>query len=164
MTDFRPIRRQDRLLNIPAAELLLDKGEYGFLAMCAPEGYGYGIPISYVFVRERNCLYLHCAPEGHKLDAITANDRVSFCVVGQTRVYPYTTAYESVHLFGRIGIVEGDEERWDALHRLRTKYNPELGDAPDDYMRKSLPRTVVLRLDVEHVSGKAKHIPAPAGK
>ena len=158
MTDFRPIRRQDRLLDIPAAERLLERGEYGFLAMCSPEGYGYGIPISYAYVPERGCIYFHCAPEGHKLEAIAANDRVSFCVVGDTRIYPYTTAYESAHLFGRIGIVEGDEERWDALYRLRAKYNPELGDAPDGYMRKSFGRTVVLRLDIEHLSGKAKHI------
>ena len=158
MTDFRPIRRQDRLLDIPAAERLLETGEYGFLAMCSPEGYGYGIPISYAYVPERGCIYFHCAPEGHKLEAIAANDRVSFCVVGDTRIYPYTTAYESAHLFGRIGIVEGDEERWDALYRLRAKYNPELGDAPDGYMRKSFGRTVVLRLDIEHLSGKAKHI------
>lgn len=159
MTDFRPIRRQDRLLDASAAEHLLETGEYGFLAMCSPEGYGYGIPISYVYVPERKCVYFHCAPEGHKLDAIAANDRVSFCVVGDTRIYPYTTSYESVHMFGRIGTVEGDEERWEALYRLRAKYNPELGDAPDGYMRQSFARTVVLRLDIEHLSGKAKHIP-----
>lgn len=159
MTGFRPIRRQDRLLDISAAEHLLATGEYGFLAMCSPEGYGYGIPISYVYVPERKCLYFHCAPQGHKLDAIAANDRVSFCVVGDTRIYPYTTSYESAHLFGRIGVVADDEERWDALYRLRAKYNPELGDAPDGYMRKSFGQTVVLRLDIEHLSGKAKHIP-----
>lgn len=160
MTGFRAVRRQDRLLDIPEAEHLLETGEYGFLAMCSPEGYGYGIPISYVHVPERRCLYFHCAPQGHKLEAAAANDRVSFCVVGDTRVYPYTTAYESVHLFGRLSAVEDDTERWDALYRLRAKYNPELGDAPDGYMRKSFPRTAVLRLDIEHLSGKCKRIPA----
>lgn len=160
MTDFRPVRRQDRLLDIPSAERLLGTGEYGFLAMCSPEGYGYGIPVSYVYVPERKCIYMHCAPEGHKLDAIAANDRVSFCVVGGTRVYPYTTAYESAHLFGRITTVRDDAERMEALLLLREKYNPELGDEPDTYIRKSFSRTVVLRLDVEHLSGKCKHISA----
>lgn len=160
MSDFRPVRRQDRLLDIPAAQSLLEKGEYGFLAMCAPEGYGYGIPISYVYVRERQCLYFHCAPQGHKLEAVAANDRVSFCVVGNTRVAPYTTAYESAHLFGRIGIVKDEAERWEALLALRAKYNPELGEAPDTYIRQSFPRTTVLRLDIEHLSGKCKRLPA----
>ncbi|WP_298062838.1 pyridoxamine 5'-phosphate oxidase family protein [uncultured Rikenella sp.] len=158
MNGFRPVRRQDRLLDIPAAERLLEKGEYGFLAMCIPEGYGYGIPISYVYVPDRKCIYFHCAPQGHKLDAIAGNDRVSFCVVGGTQVYPYTTAYESVHVFGRIGTVGDDAERMEALLLLRAKYNPELADAPDGYIRKSFPRTTVLRLDVEHLSGKCKRV------
>lgn len=163
MTSFRPVRRQDRLLDSSAAEELLSRGEYGFLAMCSPEGYGYGIPISYVYRPERHCLYFHCAPEGHKLDAVAANDRVSFCVVGATQVHPYTTAYESAHLFGRLAVVEDDAERWEALLALRAKYNPELADAPDTYIRRSFARTVVLRLDVEHLSGKCKRVP-PAGK
>lgn len=160
MTDFRPVRRQDRLLDIPAAERLLETGEYGFLAMCSPEGYGYGIPISYVYLRERGCLYFHCAPKGHKIDAVAANGRVSFCVVGRTQVLPYTTAYESAHAFGRIGPVGDDTERWEALLALRAKYNPELADAEDAYMRKSFARTTVLRLDIEHLSGKCKRVPA----
>lgn len=159
MTDFRPVRRQDRLLDNPSAERLLGIGEYGFLAMCSPEGYGYGIPVSYVYVPKRKCIYMHCAPEGHKLDAIVANDRVSFCVVGGTRIYPYTTAYESTHLFGRISVVGDDAERMKALLLLRAKYNPELSAEPDTYIRKSFSRTTVLRLDIEHLSGKCKRIP-----
>lgn len=159
MTNFRPVRRQDRLLDTASAETLLAQGEYGFLAMRSPEGYGYGIPISYVYVRERNCLYVHCAPEGHKMDSIAADDRVSFCVVGHTQVLPYTTAYESAHVFGRIGIVADDAERWEALLLLRAKYNPGLADEPDTYMRKSFSRTTVLRLRIEHLSGKCKRIP-----
>lgn len=62
----------------------MDRGEYGFLAMCGVGGYGYGLPMSYVADGDR--IYFHCAPEGEKLDAIRENDRVSFCVVDRTRV------------------------------------------------------------------------------
>ena len=166
---FRPVRRQDRLLDTASTETLLERGDYGFLAMCAPEGYSYGIPISYVYSREQNCLYFHCAPEGHKIEAIGTNDRVSFCVVGDTEVMPYTTAYESAHVFGRIGIVSDDRERMEALLLLRAKYNPELGDEPDTYIRRSFSRTTVLRLAIEHLSGKrkksdARHRSAANGK
>lgn len=163
MIGFRPVRRQDRLLESAAAEHLLEDGEYGFLAMCEPGGYGYGIPVSYVYVSERKCIYIHCAPQGHKLDAIAQNDRVSFCVVGHTKVAPYTTAYESAHLFGRMAMVGDDAERMEALLLLRAKYNPELGGEPDTYIRKSFSRTTVLRLDVEHLSGKCKRL-SPAVK
>lgn len=154
--NFRPVRRQDRLLDPSATERLLADGEYGFLALCSPEGYGYGLPLSYVYCPERRCIYFHCAPEGHKLDSIAANDRASFCVVGATQVMPYTTAYESAHLFGRIATVADDDERLEALLLLRRKYNPELGDEPDTYIQRSFPRTTVLRLDIEHRSGKCK--------
>lgn len=164
MTIFPEIRRQDRLLDIPSALRLLERGEYGFLAMCSPLGYGYGLPISYVYVpaseeadgQDFGCVYVHCAPNGHKMDAVRTNDRVSFCVVGDTEVVPYSTVYESVHLFGHIRIVEDDKERMDALRLLRTKYNPELADTSDVPILKSLQRTVVLRLDIQHLAGKCK--------
>ncbi|MDE5945459.1 MAG: pyridoxamine 5'-phosphate oxidase family protein [Rikenella sp.] len=158
-TAFRPVRRKDRLLDDTAAEKLLLQGEYGFLAMCAPEGYGYGIPISYVYRPEEECLYFHCAREGHKIDAIAQNARVSFCVVGRTQVMPYTTAYESVHLFGRVAPVEDDDERLKALVALRDKYNPELAHTSNDtYIRRSFDRTAVLRLTIEHRSAKCKQL------
>ena len=44
---FRDIRRKDRVLSCDAAWKLLERGEYGFLAMQGMNGYGYGIPLSY---------------------------------------------------------------------------------------------------------------------
>lgn len=159
--NFRKIRRQDRLWDEAMAKELLESGEFGFLAMCAPEGYGYGIPMSYVYRRESDCIYFHCATEGHKIDAIGTNDRVSFCVVGKTRVVPYSTGYESVHMFGRIAQVTDEGERWEALVALREKYNPELEGAPeeDTYIRRSFDRTAVLRLNIEHLAAKSKRVP-----
>ena len=68
MEKFRAIRRKDRVWDEAAARELLDRGEYGFLAMCGVGGYGYGLPMSYVADGDR--IYFHCAPEGEKLDAI----------------------------------------------------------------------------------------------
>lgn len=94
MEQFRAVRRKDRTWDALSARKLLEQGEYGFLAMCSESGYGYGLPLSYVVDGEH--IYFHCAPEGEKLDAIRANGRVSFCVVGQTQVIPqhFTTAYQ----------------------------------------------------------------------
>lgn len=139
-----------------AARKLLQQGEYGFLAMCSPEGYGYGIPMSYV--AEGETVYFHCAPEGHKLEAIAGNDQVSFCVVGQTQVIPgqFTTRYSSVHLFGRIRRVEDPEERLHALRLLVGKYSPGFEERAEKYIAGSFGRTAVLRLDIEHLSAKGK--------
>ena len=93
---FTEIRRKDRILDNESAVRLLETGEYGFLAMAGANGFGYGIPISYVMDDESH-IYYHCAPEGYKLECITQNPKVSFCVVGATRLIPgdFTTAYES---------------------------------------------------------------------
>ena len=163
MEKFRAIRRKDREWDEAAARELLDRGEYGFLAMCGVGGYGYGLPMSYVADGDR--IYFHCAPEGEKLDAIRENDRVSFCVVDRTRVIPrqFSTAYESVHLFGRIVVVGADEERLHALRLLIRKYSPEYAEIGEKYIAASFRRTVVLRLDIEHLAGKCKRIPPDAG-
>lgn len=155
---FREIRRKDRLLDADSMQRLVETGEYGFLATVSPEGYGYGLPISYAADGDR--LYFHCAPEGHKLDAIAHNDRVSFCVVGATRVIPrqFTTAYESVHVFGRIRRVADAEERYRALRLLVRKYCPDQVEISEKYIRASFHRTAVLCLDIEHRSGKCKRV------
>ena len=155
---FREVRRKDRLWDTAEAARLLETGEYGFLSMVGTDGFGYGIPIS--FVKSGNSLYFHCAPEGYKLDCLRENPRVSFCVVGKTRVVPhqFTTAYESVHLFGTVQLDLSDEERRRALRLLVKKYSPEYEEIGEKYIEKSFHRTHILRLDIEHLSGKCKRI------
>ena len=156
---YTEVRRQDRLLDDAGQERLLNEGEYGFLAMCSESG-GYGIPINYA--REKTTMgdriYFHCAPEGRKLAAIGKNNRVSFCVVGPTQVIPdkFTTAYESVIVFGKITGQLSDDERRAALRLLVKKYCPRLMEKGEKYMEASFHRTNVLRLDIEHRTGKTK--------
>ncbi|OAM87982.1 pyridoxamine 5'-phosphate oxidase family protein [Termitidicoccus mucosus] len=152
------VRRQDRLLDAAGQERLLDTGEYGCLSMNSEAG-GYGIPIS--FVRDGARIYFHCAPVGRKLDILARDSRVSFCVVGKTQVIPhqFTTAYESVIVFGRVATGLPDEERRAALRLLVAKYCPEYKELGETYMEKSFHRTAILRLDIERQTGKAKQMP-----
>ncbi len=82
----RNVRRKDREISIESATQLLAEGEYGVLSTAGTDGQAYGVPLNYVY--KNNCLYFHCALEGHKLDNIKANNKVSFCVVGRARVLP----------------------------------------------------------------------------
>ncbi len=153
---FPDIRRKDRVLQDDLAMALLERGEYGFLAMNAVNGYGYGIPISYVL--SGKSIYFHCAPVGFKLENIRQNNHVSFCVVGQTHVIPeqFTTAYESVLVFGRIVYDLPEEECHQALNLLVIKYSPHHVDISKKFIQKSFHRTNILRLDIDHLSGKHK--------
>lgn len=153
------VRRQDRLLNEEEARQLLQEGEYGVLSMQTVEGGAYGIPVNYAW-DGHSYLYLHCAPEGHKLRCIARNESVSFCVVGRTRVIPdkFTTDYESIVLSCIAHLVTDDGERMKALELLLDKYSPDDKTAGMSYARQSFSRTTIIRLNIEHWSGKTKRI------
>ena len=155
---FRDIRLKDRLLDNEQMLQLLKTGEYGFLAICGINGYGYGIPVNYVL--EGNAIYFHCAVEGFKLESIRQNNRVSFCVVGRTQLLPrqFSTAYESAIVFGRMVYDLPEEERHKALNLLVAKYSPDFADVSEMYISKSFHRTGILRLNIEHISGKSRKI------
>ena len=77
------------------------------------------------YVYKDNSLYFHCALEGHKLENIKANKKVSFCVMGRTKVIPdkFTTKYESAVAFGLALEVYGNEKQ-DVLLCLVGNYSP----------------------------------------
>ena len=163
MTSFRPVRRQDRLLDSSAAEELLSRGEYGFLAMCSPEGYGYGIPISYVYRPERHCLYFHCAPEGDKLEAITSHPDV--CLSAVTKCTPtigpkdgsFTLQYRSAIAFGRAELVTDEKEKIQALRIISERFLPQHMNTFNEAVNRSLHRTAVVRITLTSVpTGKRK--------
>lgn len=156
---FHPIRRKDRILEEDRMVELLETSEYGFLSLgCGEDGYAYGIPINYAYDKESNCLYFHCAPEGHKLDNLKRNTLVSFCVVGRTKPISekFTTLYESTIAFGRADIQLPEEEKRTALRLLVKKYCPEHTGLGETYMEKSFHRTYTFKIRIEHLSGKCK--------
>lgn len=151
----RPVRRQDRTIARDEAIRLLAECEHGILATVGSDGQPYAIPLSYVYQDER--IYFHCATEGHKLDNIRANPAVSFCVVGKTQTLPreFATEYESAVAFGTASEVEGEEKRA-ALVKLLEKYSAEFMASGNKYIDGKLDQTRVVRIDVVHVSGKAR--------
>ena len=70
----------------------------------------------------------------------------------------FTTAYESALAFGRIRRSLPEAERLEALRLLAAKYSPDYRETAEKYIAGSFGRTEVLRLDIEHVTGKGKRI------
>lgn len=155
---MREIRRKDRVLDEVRAYELLAEGEYGFLAMVNADGGGYGVPMSYVL--SGDVIYFHCAPEGHKLVNLDRENRVSFAVVGGTKVIPgqLTTGYECVMVFGRVERALPAAERLQALRLLVAKYSTGYEEVAEKYIKGSFARTEILKLKIEHVSGKSKKV------
>lgn len=152
---FREMRRQDRKMTDKEAIELLIKGEYGVLSTIGKDLYAYGVPLSYAYVD--GAIYFHCANEGQKLDNINDNNKVSFCVVADTRVIPekFTTNFESVIVFGKAQISLDDEKR-KGLLALVEKYSPDFIEKGTAYMNSDINKTTVFKIDIEHISGKAR--------
>ena len=152
----KPLRRKDRKLDHAAAAALLERGEYGILSTSDKENRPYGIPINYVVME--GSIFFHCATEGQKLDNITANHGVSFCVVGETELIPekFSTRYESVVASGSADVVEDIALKRKALRALITKYAPDNTIAGEAYIDKLMDKTAVVRITVDHMVGKAR--------
>lgn len=151
---FREMRRKQQALSREESEKILQSATSGVLAVLGDEGYPYTVPLSYVY-REGK-LYFHCASEGHKLDAVRACDKASFCVISEDNVIPekFTTAFRSVVAFGRVRELKG-EELYGAMKALAGKYSPmESNESFEREMEESLHHLCVLEFAIEHLSGK----------
>lgn len=157
---FREVRRQNRVLEGERITELLINSEYGFLSLGTSEnGYAYGIPISYAYEEESNSLYFHCALEGQKLDEISKNNKVSFCVVGKTNpiANQFTTLYESVIAFGDAVTNLSDDEKRKTLRLLVKKYSAGFEEIAEQYMDKSWNCTSTFKIEIKHITAKAKY-------
>ena len=151
----RKIRRADRAIPESEAQQILQAGEYGVLSTMSVDGQPYGVPVSYSYVGE--VIYFHCAPEGHKLENLSGNNKVSFCVVGRTQVLPdkFATNYESVIVFGTACEVTGSEKQTGLVEILK-KYSPNFIDKGLRYIEGDGDKARVYKIVIESMTGKAR--------
>jgi nitroimidazol reductase NimA-like FMN-containing flavoprotein (pyridoxamine 5'-phosphate oxidase superfamily) len=121
------------------------------------DGAPYVVPMN--FGLGENCLYLHCATEGRKLDILRRNDRVCFEMdllreirQGQESC-GWGARYESVIGFGRAVFVDKPAEKRAALDRIMEHYGATVSFSHPD---ETLARTAVIRIDIESVTGKRR--------
>ena len=155
---FQEMRRQDRQLTRPEAEEILANGLYGVLSINAADDYAYGVPFSYVY--QDNRIYLHCALEGKKLNLMRRNNKVGFCVVSGAEPLPhkYSMKYRSAMAFGKAVEVQDDREKLAALIALVEKYYTDQAHIEKGKVKaaESLDKTLVIRIDVDHLTGKVR--------
>ena len=148
------MRRKRQQLSEEESIEILRKATAGTLALLGDGGYPYAVPISYVFADGK--LYFHSALSGHKIDAIRNCNKASFCVIDKDDVQPakYTTFFRSVIAFGRIHIIEDEQEKLETARLIGDRYNPNQEEALQKELEKGLSRMLMIRLDIEHLTGK----------
>ena len=122
------------------------------------DGMPYVVPLN--FGLGENCLYFHCATEGLKLDIIRKNNRVCFEMdllreirKGADSCGDWTTRYDSVIGFGQAVILANPADKRAALDRIMEHYG---ATGPFSYQDAILAMTVVIRIDIDSITGKRR--------
>ena len=153
---FYEMRRKKQQLSAENCIEILEKNTSGVLAVYNGE-YPYAVPLSYVYDREANALYFHCAKVGNKLNAIKNCANVSFCVTDQDFVVPekYTTYFRSVIVFGKAEIMENEAEILAAIEKLALKYHPtDSKENRDDAIKREIGAMCMVKIGIAHMTGK----------
>lgn len=150
---FRKMIRKDRQLSDEQAKHILKNGRWGVFALSGDENYPYAVPMHYVYANER--LFIHGATSGHKVDAMTRNEKVSFCVVDYERFdeNEFTAYFASVIVFGHARFLTGEPKR-KSLDSLIQKYGSNAIAKGNDEIKDKWDICLVVEIDVEHISAK----------
>ncbi|MDD3186003.1 MAG: pyridoxamine 5'-phosphate oxidase family protein [Anaerostipes sp.] len=150
---FRKMRRWKQQISNEECIEILNSEPRGVLGVYGEDGYPYTIPLDFIYRNEK--LYFHCAKEGHKLDAIKVNDKVSFCVMdeGFQKDGQWELNIKSVVIFGRIKKVDDMEKSTNIVRELGLKYYPTTEEV-EEVIEHGVHRFEVLELTVDHMTGK----------
>lgn len=95
---FRKMRRKKQELTEKQCLDILRRAKTATLALSGDDGYPYSVPMNFVY--EDGKIYFHGAKEGHKIDAIKNNPKVSMSIIDQEDVIEEElTTYLEVSFF-----------------------------------------------------------------
>lgn len=153
---LREMRRKNRQMTEEDTIGVLKEAEYGVLSTICKGNIPYGIPMSFAY--EDECIYLHCALDGQKLDNIENNNQVSFTVITSTELMPqaFSTKYTSAIAIGEISIVNDIEEKRKGLILMIKKYSPDFYESGLKYINNAFNNVNVLKIKINKITGKAR--------
>ncbi len=119
----------------------------GFNTNAAP----YVIALNFVYLNGK--IFIHCAPQGQKIDCIKNDARVGFTAATGLEILreKSTTAYRSVCGSGKTHIIEDLEEKRNALDAIALRYKAHCKVPATD---KMLEKTAIFCIEIEDISGK----------
>jgi nitroimidazol reductase NimA-like FMN-containing flavoprotein (pyridoxamine 5'-phosphate oxidase superfamily) len=149
-----PMRRQEKEIKDPdELEDILKRGQLCRIAM-VDDGIPYLVPMNYGY--KNGCLYLHSAKEGRKVEILRRNNLVCFQIDVDYELEPkkdtcdWPMRYKSVIGWGRVHFIQENEEKLEALNNLLGHYT----DARYEVPKGQLGKTAILRIEIDHMTGK----------
>lgn len=150
---FRPLTRTKQQLSTEECIRILKSEPRGVLSVLGDNDYPYALPINFFYDETQNKIYFHSGKTGHKMDAVSAHDKVSFCVYdkGYHKDGHWSLNISSVIVFGRIKLVK--DWSWDMMRDFCKKFTQDT-----EYIEHEITQfannTAVLELTIEHMCGK----------
>ena len=154
------MRRKDREITHPA-ELLSVMERCDVCRLALNDGdYPYILPLNFGMECKTDVvtLYFHGANEGYKYEAIARDNRVSFEMDCSHRLVTdeaegmCTMEYDRVIGRGRIERIDDEQEKLRALRLIMSHYHRD----GFPFSEAAVPRTTVLKLTVERITGKRR--------
>lgn len=152
---FREVARKAQILTSAQITQILNSEKRGVLSVCGEKGYPYGLPINFWYNEDNGCIYFHSGKKGHKNDAISSDNKVSFCVYddGYKKDGEWSLNISSVIVFGRMNIVEESEKAIEIYRQLSLKFTSDI-EYINSEIEKFAKNTICYELQPEHITGK----------
>lgn len=151
---FRALARKGQELEREACLALLRQEKCGVLSVLGEGDYPYGMPMNH-YLDEEGKLWFHCGRSGHRLDALRAHDKVSFCVMdaGKRPEGKWARVVNSVIVFGKMEVVDD----LNMVKKITTALSYRFTE-DTSYIERELEsaahKTLLLCLTPEHICGK----------
>lgn len=122
---------------------MIDKGEPYLL----PFNYGY----------KENCIYIHSASKGKKIEVLKSHPRVCFEVEQKANLIKgpeacdWSTLYRSVIGYGEVEIVTDYEQKIKGLEIIMAQHG---GSEFTEFKKKNVDSVVILKLTIDKLTGK----------
>jgi nitroimidazol reductase NimA-like FMN-containing flavoprotein (pyridoxamine 5'-phosphate oxidase superfamily) len=137
-------------------EEIIGKSEVCYIGMTDEDNMPYVLPFNFGY--KDNCIFLHSASSGKKLNILEKNNNV--CVVFSTGhelrfqhpdvACSYMMKYKSVQAFGRVEFVDDYTEKIEALNMIMHKYTGR----DFKFGKPSVDEVRVFKVIIDKITGK----------
>ena len=155
---FRKMRREKQAIPEEECIRILKEEKRGVLSVIGDDGYLYGTRINHYYSDEDGRIYFHGGKVGHKVDAMRACDKVSYCGYdsGEHVGDDWALTCKCVIVFGRMEFIEDPEEIARLSRLLSEKFTDDQAYI-DGEIKGYLAATLMYALIPEHMTGKRVH-------
>lgn len=150
------MRRKDRELTGEEARNIVENGIYGILSTIGEDGYPYGVPVNYVYDRDKEAIYIHGTREvSHRGANIAFSSKACFTVINRAEILAdkFTTRYQSAIMFGEIHAIQDNRK---VLEAFIEKYSHDFKEEGIAYVERAHAQTSVYEFTIESITGKAR--------